>query len=221
MTITKPAVGLVATPGRVQHTLELAKEIEDRDFAGLYCPSLGDALALCQSIAHVTTRIPFATSVQPIYHRPVADFASTTAYLHALAPGRLRFGIGVAHEPLLAARGLQAGKPLADIAQFVAHYRATPRVGALPPVILASLRPRMIALAGRIADGLVSANAARSHLQASLAPPAGARGSAALGRGRPQNPNAHPQRRRRRPASGFPGAVRGLRVGRWALVRGC
>lgn len=168
MTTSKPAVGLVATPGRVQRVLALAQEIEDRDFAGIYCPSLGDALALCQSIAHVTTRIPFATSVQPIYHRPPADFASTTAYLHELAPGRFRFGIGVAHEPLLAARGLIAGKPLADIEQFVTQYRATPRVGALPPLILATLRRRMIALAGRIADGLVFANAARSHLPHSL-----------------------------------------------------
>lgn len=166
---TKPAIALVATPGRVQRVLDIATEAEQRGYAGIYCPSLGDALALCQSIAHVTTRIPFATSVQPIYHRPPEDFASTTAYLHELASGRFSFGIGVAHEPLLAARGLKAGKPLADIEDFVTRYRATPRVGALPPVILATLRPRMIALAGRIADGLVFANAARSHLQASLA----------------------------------------------------
>lgn len=165
----KPAIALVATPGRVQPILELAREAEQRGYAGIYCPSLGDALALCQSIAHMTTRIPFATSVQPIYHRPAADFAATTAYINELAPGRFQFGIGVAHAPLLAARGLTAGRPLADIETFVAHYRATPRVGALPPVILATLRPRMFALAGRIADGLVFANAARSHVQASLA----------------------------------------------------
>lgn len=166
---SKPAVGLVATPGRVRRMLDLAQEIESRGFAGIYCPSLGDALSLCQSLAHVTSRIPFATSVQPIYHRPPEDFAATTAYLHELAPGRFRFGIGVAHEPMLAARGLQAGRPLADVQSFVERYRATPRVGQLPPVILAALRTRMIALAGSIADGLVFANAARSHVQTSLA----------------------------------------------------
>lgn len=166
---SKPAVGLVATPGRVRRMLDLAMEIESRDFAGIYCPSLGDALALCQSLAHLTSRIPFATSVQPIYHRQPEDFAATTAYLNELAPGRFRFGIGVAHEPTLAARGLQAGRPLADVQSFVERYRATPRVGQLPPVILAALRTRMIALAGTIADGLVFANAARSHVQTSLA----------------------------------------------------
>lgn len=175
----KPAVALVASPGRVQRVLQLARDIEERGYSGIFCPSLGDALALCQSLAHVTTRIPFATSVQPIYHRPAADFASTTAYLNELAPGRFSFGIGVAHAPLLAARGLEAGRPLADIEAFVAQYRATPRVGALPPLILATLRQRMIALGGRIADGIVFANASRSHMPQSLAALPAARRSAA------------------------------------------
>jgi alkanesulfonate monooxygenase SsuD/methylene tetrahydromethanopterin reductase-like flavin-dependent oxidoreductase (luciferase family) len=44
----------------------------------------------------------------------------------------------------------------------------------LPPIILATLRRRMIALAGEIADGMVFANGSRSHMAQSLAalPPA-------------------------------------------------
>ena len=38
----------------------------------------------------------------------------------------------------------------------------------MPPIILAALRRRMVALAGEIADGLVFANASRSHMAASL-----------------------------------------------------
>ena len=31
--------------------LELAREIEDRGYAGLYCPSFGDGVGLCEALA--------------------------------------------------------------------------------------------------------------------------------------------------------------------------
>jgi alkanesulfonate monooxygenase SsuD/methylene tetrahydromethanopterin reductase-like flavin-dependent oxidoreductase (luciferase family) len=65
--------------------------------------------------------------------------------------------------------GVTPGKPLADIRSFVAKLRTHEDIGALPPVILATLRTKMIALAGEIADGMVFANGARSHMAASLA----------------------------------------------------
>jgi alkanesulfonate monooxygenase SsuD/methylene tetrahydromethanopterin reductase-like flavin-dependent oxidoreductase (luciferase family) len=40
--------------------------------------------------------------------------------------------------------------------------------GELPPIVLATLRQRMVALAAEIAEGAVWANAARSHMAASL-----------------------------------------------------
>jgi alkanesulfonate monooxygenase SsuD/methylene tetrahydromethanopterin reductase-like flavin-dependent oxidoreductase (luciferase family) len=169
MPLAKPALSLAAVAGRRQRTLELAREIEQRGYAGIYCPSLGDGLALSQGIAHVTTRIPFGTSVQPIYYRQVEDYAQTIAFINEIAPGRFSFGIGVAHAPSLANRGLSGGKPLADMEDFVSRLRATPRAGELPKLVLATLRRKMIALAARIADGMVFANAARSHMAFSLA----------------------------------------------------
>ena len=41
----RPAMSLAAVPGRRKATLEVATEIERRGFTGIYCPSLGDALA--------------------------------------------------------------------------------------------------------------------------------------------------------------------------------
>lgn len=169
MSLAKPALSLAAVPGRRQRTLALAKEIEQRGYAGLYCPSFGDGLALCEALALVTDTIPFGTTVQPIYYRQAEDYAQTTAFIHELAPGRFRFGIGVAHAPSLATRGLAGGKPLEDTRAFVTAYRAANRAGALPPVVLATLRRRMIALAVELGDGLVFANAARSHMAFSLA----------------------------------------------------
>ena len=169
MSLAKPALSLAAVPGRRQRTLELAKEIEQRGYAGIYCPSLGDGLALCEALALVTEHIPFGTSVQPIYYRQPEDYAQTVAFINELAPGRFRFGIGVAHAPSLATRGLTGGKPLTDIQHFVARLRAAPRAGELPPLVLATLRRRMIGLAADVANGMVFANAARSHMAVSLA----------------------------------------------------
>jgi alkanesulfonate monooxygenase SsuD/methylene tetrahydromethanopterin reductase-like flavin-dependent oxidoreductase (luciferase family) len=163
-----PALSLAAVPGRRQATLELAQEIEKRGYPGIYGPSLGDSLALCQSLAHVTHEIEIGTSIMPIYFRQVVDFASTAGYLHEISDGRFRFGIGVSHAPALKSRGGSRGKPVSDTRAVVDQLKAVPRVGPMPPVILATLRHKMIQLAEEIGDGMVFANGARSHMSTSL-----------------------------------------------------
>ena len=79
---SQPAVSLVAMPGRRSTTLEIAADIERRGFAGIFSPSMGDVLALCGSLAHVTHEIPFGSSIEPIYIRRRSDLANTAAYLH-------------------------------------------------------------------------------------------------------------------------------------------
>jgi alkanesulfonate monooxygenase SsuD/methylene tetrahydromethanopterin reductase-like flavin-dependent oxidoreductase (luciferase family) len=171
-----PAVSLVAVPGRRRTTLEVAREIERRGFPAIYAPSVFSNMSLCEALAHVTQRIVFATSIAPIYARTVNDFAQSAAFLHEVSGGRFRFGIGVSHAPAHVRMGVTPGKPLGDIRAFVQKLRAHDASGALPPVILATLRKGMIALAGEIADGMVFANGARSHMANSLAAlPAGKR----------------------------------------------
>ena len=164
-----PAVSLAAVPGRRLKTLDIAEEIERRGFPGIYGPSLGDNLSLCLAIALRTSRIEFGTSITPIYSRHVNEYAAAASFIHETSEGRFRFGVGVSHEPALKRLGLSGGKPLSDIREFVADLRAVPRAGELPPIVLATLRGRMIRLAEEIGDGMVFANGARSHMAASLA----------------------------------------------------
>ena len=96
------------------------------------------------------------------------DYAQTASMIHELSGGRFVFGIGVSHGPVHQMLGVQVGKPLADVRTFVERLRSASRAGDLPPVVLATLRKRMVRLAGEIAEGVVWANAARSHMQASL-----------------------------------------------------
>lgn len=168
MTARLPAVSLAAVPGRRKRTLELAREIERRGFEGIYCPSFGDGVGLCEALALGTEHIPFGTSIANLYTRHVSDYAQTASLIHELSEGRFRFGVGVSHGPMLERMGLRPGRPLADMRRFVEELRAVPRAGELPPVVVAGLRRRMVALAGELGEGVVFANAARSHMAASL-----------------------------------------------------
>jgi alkanesulfonate monooxygenase SsuD/methylene tetrahydromethanopterin reductase-like flavin-dependent oxidoreductase (luciferase family) len=169
MTQTLPAIALVAVPGRRRRTVEIAREIERRRFAGIYSPSMFGNMSLCEALAWNTGSIAFGTAIAPIYQRTIGDFAQSAAVMHEVSGGRFRLGIGVAHGPSHVRMGVTPGKPLGDIRAFVEKFRAQEGLGVLPPIIVAALRKRMVALAGEIAEGVVFANASLSHMAVSLA----------------------------------------------------
>lgn len=165
----KPAISLAAVAGRRKATLELAQRIEREGFSGIYCPSFGDGLGLCEALAFATNEIYFGTSIANIYTRHPYDYAQTAALIHELSDGRFRFGIGISHAPTYERLGLQTGKPLRDMRHFIdALKTAAQQAGTLPPIVLATLRKRMLQLAAEIGQGAVWANAARSHMTQSL-----------------------------------------------------
>ena len=147
----------------------MAVEIERRGFSGIYCPSFGDAMGLCLSIAHATSTIEFGTSIQPIYLQHPAALATSAAYLHEIAAGRFRLGVGVTHGPVIKRLGVETGKPLSDMREYVGTMRATgEQLGGLPPVVLATLRDKMVELSVSVGEGAVWANASRSRMAHSL-----------------------------------------------------
>ena len=78
MSTRLPAISLAAVPGRRKATLELARDIERRGFSGIYCPSFGDGLGLCEAIA---------LSTNTITKLVVARVAGTSRFAWALTPG--------------------------------------------------------------------------------------------------------------------------------------
>jgi alkanesulfonate monooxygenase SsuD/methylene tetrahydromethanopterin reductase-like flavin-dependent oxidoreductase (luciferase family) len=95
--------------------------------------------------------------------------ARSAAFIHEISGGRFRLGVGVSHAPAHAAHGVTVGKPLGDMRAYVAAMRAAAATtGPLPPIVLASLRSKMLALAVEIGDGAVWANGSRSHMPTQL-----------------------------------------------------
>jgi alkanesulfonate monooxygenase SsuD/methylene tetrahydromethanopterin reductase-like flavin-dependent oxidoreductase (luciferase family) len=167
---TKPALSLAAVPGRRHALIDLAVRLEEEGFDGVFSPSMGDAMGLVGAVALKTNRIRLGTGIANIYMRHPFEYASAASSIHELSGGRFVFGVGVSHGPVHQRLGLGVGKPLADVRTFVESYRAAADAGAgpLPPIVLATLRKRMVALSAEIADGCMWANGCRSHMPRSL-----------------------------------------------------
>lgn len=164
MSEPRPALSVVASPTRRRQILELASDAERRGFPALACPTLGGALGLCVSLAHVTSSIRFYTAIQGIYGNSVAEIGNLASHVHELSDGRFALGLGVSHEPMVKRLGVTMGPPLSDMRDFVAALRANEKFsGVLPPIYVAALRDRMLDLAQEIGQGALWANASLRH----------------------------------------------------------
>lgn len=159
-----PAVSLVASPTKRRQILDLAIEAENRGFPAVACPTLGSALGLCASLAHVTNRLHFYTAIQGIYGNSVGEIGSLASHIHEVSSGRFALGLGVSHEPMVRRLGAAMGPPLSDMRNFVESLHANEKYGGqLPPIYVAALRNRMLDLATSIAEGALWANASYSY----------------------------------------------------------
>jgi alkanesulfonate monooxygenase SsuD/methylene tetrahydromethanopterin reductase-like flavin-dependent oxidoreductase (luciferase family) len=166
----KPAISLTAVAGRRKAQVEIAMRLEEEGFDAVFSPSAADGMGLVEAVALKTSRIGLGTGIANIYTRHPFEYACAASTIQELSGGRFVFGVGVSHGPIYQRLGLRVGKPLADVRGFVESYRgaANQGVGELPPIVLATLRKRMVALAGEIADGCMWANGCRSHMRESL-----------------------------------------------------
>ncbi|TDD81349.1 LLM class flavin-dependent oxidoreductase [Actinomadura darangshiensis] len=156
---------------------ELARDAEDAGFtAAFVAEGNGDALTLCHALIAATDSIAVGTAIANAALRPPVLTAKTAVLLDDASGGRFRLGLGVANAAKNAQSGLPALPPLRLAEEYVAVVRAVLaggpgfsgeifRTGHVPldrpphrpdlPVHLAALGPRMLRLAGRVADGVI------------------------------------------------------------------
>lgn len=137
-----------------------------------------DAVTLFAAAAMQTTRITLGTAVVPTYPRHPIVLASQALALAALAPGRIRLGLGPSHRPTIEGMfGLPMSRPLDHLREYLTvlrgllwdgasdfegtHFRVHARLpnGIEPPRIplpISALRAGAFRLAGEIADGAIS-----------------------------------------------------------------
>jgi alkanesulfonate monooxygenase SsuD/methylene tetrahydromethanopterin reductase-like flavin-dependent oxidoreductase (luciferase family) len=172
-------LGAYVIPGRdLASAVELVKRAEALGYESVWVThGLGrDSFLVLQAYGAATTKIGLGNGVVPIYPRHPVAMAQAALTLAELSRARFRLGIGVSHRSAMEAMlGLTLEDPLGVMREYVAVLRGALTAGAAfagrhfrvqwslgvpvrppaPPVLLAALSPRMLELAGEIADGVV------------------------------------------------------------------
>jgi probable F420-dependent oxidoreductase len=140
---------------------DAAREVEELGYGAMWTgEAVGrEVLTAAQMVLAATDSLVVATGIANIWARDALAMAAGQLALGEAFPGRFMLGIGVSHKPLLDVRGLDYGKPLAFMRDYLAGmdngydvYRAV-RPDPAPPRVLAALGPKMLELAAARADG--------------------------------------------------------------------
>lgn len=153
-----------------QESADFARRLEEWGYAALWQPeAVGrDVLVASSWLLANTHKLVVASGIANIYARDAQAAHSAQWGLAEQSDGRFLLGLGVSHAPMVEAfRGHDYGKPVATMRAYLeamdkARFMAA-EPAAKPPRVLAALGPRMLALAGELADGAHTYNVTPEH----------------------------------------------------------
>jgi probable F420-dependent oxidoreductase len=119
-----------------------------------------DAFTQLAVLLAATRRMVFGTSVANIWVREPQTAQAAAALLAQAYPGRFVLGLGVGYPQQAAGTGRRFGSPLATMRDYRDRMDSPtwpPAPDAVYPRIIAANGPKMLALAGEIADGALPA----------------------------------------------------------------
>lgn len=139
-------------------------------------PPARDAALVLAAYAAGTERIKLGTGVLPIYTRHPTAMVQMAATLDEMSGGRFILGVGVSHKVTVESMwGMKLDRPVEAMREYLTIVRTTLREGACAfegtfftarwsyagprradlPIMISALNPRMLELAGEMADGVV------------------------------------------------------------------
>lgn len=172
-------IGCFITPGReLERSLARVERADELGFDAAYTTHIAgrDSLSLLMAFAARSERIRLGTGVLPIFSRTPVATAQQAATIDEFSGGRMVLGLGVSHQVTVENwYGARISKPVTQMRDYVQAVRAMlrgedpPQSGAFPtrfrfmgyetrpelPIYVAALSPRMLRLAGKIADGVM------------------------------------------------------------------
>jgi F420-dependent oxidoreductase-like protein len=167
--------------------------VADQGFASAWLPqsSSYDAVTALAVIGREVGGVELGTSVVPTYPRHPMMLAAQALTANAALGGRLRLGIGLSHKMAVEGSwGLSYDQPARHMQEYLVVLLAVMRDGAVDfkgdtitgrgriaipepqpcPVYLAALQPRMLRLAGAVADGTITWCTGPLTLEAQIVP---------------------------------------------------
>lgn len=172
-------LGTFISVGRsLDNALERVRLAEQLGYHSVFTTHLAgrDSLTVLAAYAHVTESIRLGTGVMPMYSRSPVATAQQAVTIDEVSGGRLTLGIGVSHKVTVENwYGSHIGKPVSEMRDYLSILRAVFRgedppeserfptrfrfLGVTPradmPIYIAALSPKMLELAGELADGVV------------------------------------------------------------------
>src|SRR5438105_13362230 len=156
-----------------------AKEAERLGYESVWVtqmPDSRDAAIVLAAYAAATQWVRLGTAVLPTYTRRPTAMAQMAASLDELSGGRFILGLGISHKVTVEGMwGLQLENPVDAMREYLTIVRTTLRDGGCAlegryftaravysgprradmPIMISALNPRMLELAGELADGIV------------------------------------------------------------------
>ena len=172
-----PGLGTFISVGKsLDQAIERVKRAEELGYDSTYVTHIAsrDSLAVLMAYAAATERIKLGTGVLPIYSRTPVATAQTAATIDEYSGGRMVLGLGVSHQVTVENwYGTKLERPLKAMREYAGIVRAAlhgedPSEGEIfkcrfrfmgyeprpdIPIYVAALSPKMLRLAGEIADG--------------------------------------------------------------------
>ena len=170
------------------------KVAEDLGYDSVWITQLPDArdgALVLAAYAQATTRIGLGSFVFPIYTRHPTAMAQMAITLDELSGGRFALGIGISHKVTVESMwGLRIEDPVQSMREYLgivrsligtgsvdvagAHFSAHssysgPRREGLP-ILISALNPRMLELAGELADGVALWMCAPGYIRDEVVP---------------------------------------------------
>jgi F420-dependent oxidoreductase-like protein len=162
----------------IDQAVERVKRAEELGFDSAYVTHIAarDSLTVLMAYAAPTERIKVGTGVLPIYSRTPVATAQQAATVDEYSGGRLVLGLGVSHQVTVenwyqatVDRPVRAMREYAEIVRAIFRGEEPPQgevfrtsfrcMGLEPrsdlPIYMAALSPKMLQLAGEIADGVI------------------------------------------------------------------
>ena len=160
-----PATGAGWRAGEIR---DVARAAEDAGFDGIFCAEVNnDAIAAALIMGLATSRLKVGTWVAHIYLRLPYLCAKEAVAAADATGGRFILGLGVSHQPVNRALGIDMPNPSAALRDYATEVASWLRGNGPPthlpqhsspypvPIYLAALTSQNVELAGEIADGVM------------------------------------------------------------------
>jgi probable F420-dependent oxidoreductase len=175
----RPGITIIPEPFQNQHNLDYARRAEELGYVDAWSieSSSIDAFSPLAAAAAVTRKMRLGTAIVPVFTRPPALIAMSSATVQQISGGRFVLGLGLSTPTIVEQwMGVEYRKPVTRMRETVAALRQaftrskvvldgkTVRINGFrldmpldtpPPIYIAAQGSKMLRIAGEIGDGLL------------------------------------------------------------------